>query len=101
MNNAKENNLQLSSILFVSFYAEDTVIMAESNLQNALNYFETLFELEVNFDMNKTPKLTFSKVPMPKKPFYVKVKLIQNVREIQLFVHYQVLFAKQTKETLT
>lgn len=42
MNNAKENNLQLPSILFVSFYAEDTVIMAESNLQNALNYFETL-----------------------------------------------------------
>lgn len=86
ISNEIENELLLHLKLLILFYADDTVIMAESteDLQNALNEFYsycTQWKLKVN--VNKTKIMVFSKGPTSKKLVYYKGEVIENVKEFK------------------
>lgn len=86
ISNEIENDLSLHLKLLILFYADDTVIMAESaeDLQNALNEFYiycTRWKLSVN--VNKTKIMVFSKGATWKKTFYYKGEIIENVKEFK------------------
>ena len=73
-----ENELLIYFKLLVLFYADDTVIMAESadELQHALREFQTYcsyWKLKVNVD--KTKILVFSKGPMLQTNFIIIIYL--------------------------
>ena len=81
-----ENELLLYCKLLVLFYADDTVIMAESacELQHALHEFQiycSQWKLTVNVE--KTKILVFSKGPMLKTKFYYNNLVIENVKEFK------------------
>lgn len=94
ISDAIENELFLYLKLFILFYADDTVIMAETaeDLQNALNEFYlycSQWKLQVNTD--KTKILIFSKGPLPKHVFYYNKVAIENVKD---FKYLGIIFSK-------
>ena len=89
-----EAELFLYLKLSVLFYADDTVILAESpdDLQYALDKFYvycTKWKLKVNVD--KTKILVFSKGRMIKRNFYYNEIIIENVKE---FKYLGVMFSR-------
>ena len=79
-----ENEILIYFKLLVLFYADDTVIMAESadELQHTLSEFQiycSYWKLKVNVD--KTKILVFYKIPMLKTRFYYNNLVIKNVKE--------------------
>ena len=89
-----ENELLVYFKLLVLFYADDTVIMAESadELQHALSEFQiycSYWKLKVNVD--KTKILVFSKGPMLKTKFYYNNQIVENVKE---FKYLGVVFSR-------
>lgn len=72
--------------LCILFYADDTVILAETpdDLQNALNEFHLYCEQwKLTVNMNKTKILVFSKGQMIKREFYFRNEIIEIVKEFK------------------
>ena len=81
-----EEELLLYLKLCVLFYADDTVILAETPdyLQIALNEFCLYCEQwKLNVNISKTKILVLSKCPMLKKEFLFNNIVLENVKEFK------------------
>jgi hypothetical protein len=81
-----ENELFLYLKLSVLFYADDTVIMAETadDLQKGLDEFYVYCSRwKLNVNVEKTKVLVFSKGPKPKNIFYYNNNVVESVNEFK------------------
>ena len=81
-----ENELFLYLKLSVLFYADDTVIMAETanDLQKGLDEFHVYCSRwKLNVNVEKTKVLVFSKGPKPKNIFYYNNNVVESVNDFK------------------
>ena len=89
-----EEELFLYLKLCVLFYADDTVIPAETpdDLQISLNEFCLYYEQwKLNVNISKTKILVFSKGGMLKKEFLFNNIVLENVKE---FIYLGIVFSR-------
>lgn len=76
--------IDLVRVLFILFYADDTVILSEtpSDLQHALNEFFVYCETwKLHVNVKRTKIVIFSKGPAPKHTFNSNDEVIEIVKE--------------------
>jgi hypothetical protein len=93
-----ENELLLYCKHLVLFYADDTVIMAESacELQHALHEFQIhvyCSQWKMTVIDDKTKLLVFSNGPMLKTKFYYHNLVIENVKD---FKYLGIVFSRKS-----